>query len=90
MSTWPNRGVPPAAWQGPKDKKQQPKTNSPNRLTHRNTDSPKLNPVKLHFSQDPVVLSFSTSSGLKAKPCAQKQAATKVKQAFTVKILQRL
>ena len=19
MSTWPNRGVPPAAWQGPKD-----------------------------------------------------------------------
>ena len=40
MSTWPNRGVPPAAWQGPKDKKQQPKTNSPNRLTHRNTDSP--------------------------------------------------
>lgn len=40
MSTWPNRGVPPAAWQGPEDKKQQPKTNSPNRLTHRNTDSP--------------------------------------------------
>ena len=40
MSTWPNRGVPPAAWQGPDDKKQQPKTNSPNRLTHRNTDSP--------------------------------------------------
>jgi 16S rRNA pseudouridine516 synthase len=32
--------VPPAAWQGPEDKKQQPKTNSPNRLTHRNTDSP--------------------------------------------------
>ena len=42
MSTWPNRGVPPAAWQGPEDKKQQPKTNSPNRLTHRNTDSPDL------------------------------------------------
>jgi hypothetical protein len=40
MSTWPNRGVPPAAWQGPEDKKQQPKTHSPNRLTHRNTDSP--------------------------------------------------
>jgi hypothetical protein len=32
--------VPPAAWQGPEDKKRQPKTNLPNRLTHRNTDSP--------------------------------------------------
>jgi hypothetical protein len=29
-----------STWQGPEDKKQQPKTNSPNRLTHRNTDSP--------------------------------------------------
>jgi hypothetical protein len=34
--------VPPAAWQGPEDKKQQPKTHSPNRLTHRNTDSPEV------------------------------------------------
>lgn len=47
MSTWPNRGVPPAAWQGPEDKKQQPKTNSPNRLTHRNTDSPFKLPIEV-------------------------------------------
>jgi hypothetical protein len=53
MSTWPNRGVPPAAWQGPEDKKQQPKTNSPNRLTHRNTDSPDivLPPLNLFFAK---------------------------------------
>jgi len=33
-------GAPPAAWQGPKTKKNQPTANSANRLTHRNSDTP--------------------------------------------------
>jgi hypothetical protein len=63
MSTWPNRGVPPAAWQGPEDKKQQPKTHSPNRLTHRNTDSPPEVGLQAHGISDFEPAFESTTAG---------------------------
>ena len=72
MSTRPNRGVPPAAWQGPEDKKQQPKTNLPNRLTHRNTDSP--DDIRNHLIDDdlPITQAVSdpTAAGAQASPDA--------------------
>ena len=39
MNTWLNR-APPATWQGPEDKRQTDRANSPKRLTHRNPDTP--------------------------------------------------
>jgi hypothetical protein len=46
-------GAPPAAWQGPEDsKRNQPTANSPNRLTHRNPDNPRIPDIDLSETKD--------------------------------------
>jgi hypothetical protein len=57
MSTWLDRGASGGPAGASRQKKNQPKTNSPNRLTHRNPDGPALVPrVNTEFDLPPAAM----------------------------------